>query len=256
VPAVLVTGATRTAGIAAAVARALASAGWDIATTGHRAYDEGAHTHDAEEIVTELRERGVTAEFHEDDLADPAAPARLLAVAEKAVGPLTGLVNVHTESRLGGVLDATADDFDRHAIVNARSTLLLTAEFARRFRGEFGSGRVVNFTSDALFGEVAYGATKAAVDRITIAAAGELGPLGITVNAVDPGPTDTGWMTPEIYAQIRESSPLGRVGAPDDAARLVVFLLSREGGWITGQVLRSDGGWAVRHGARRSNDSG
>jgi 3-oxoacyl-[acyl-carrier protein] reductase len=81
--------------------------------------------------------------------------------------------------------------------VNARSVLLLIAEFARRFRGEHGSGRVVVFTSDAVHGEVAYGASKAALDRIVVAAAAELGPLGITVNAVNPGPTDTGWISAE-----------------------------------------------------------
>ena len=146
------------------------------------------------------------AAWNEDDLGDEAAPARVLAAAEQSVGPLTALVIVHTESRLGGVLDTTAEAFDRHMAVNARATLLLAAEFARRFRGEHGSGRIVAFTSGALHGEVAYGASKAALERVVVAAAAELAPQGITVNAVDPGPTDTGWMSPDELLKTRRMS--------------------------------------------------
>jgi 3-oxoacyl-[acyl-carrier protein] reductase len=167
---------------------------------------------------------------------------------------LTGLVVVHTESRQGGVLDTTAADFDRHMVVNARATLLLCAEFARRFRGEHGSGRIVAFTSGALHGEVAYGASKAALERIVVAAAAELGPRGITVNAVDPGATDTGWISPELYERISESTPLGRVGQPEDAAAFVSFLCSPRGGWITGQIMVSDGGATIAPALRRGRE--
>jgi 3-oxoacyl-[acyl-carrier protein] reductase len=134
--------------------------------------------------------------------------------------------------------------------INARSVLLLSAEFARRFRGSPGSGRIVNFTSSSLFGELAYGVSKAAVEAITVAAAMELGPA-ITVNAVEPGPTDTGWMTPELFDRIRSALPLGRVGLPQDAAELVAFLCSERGGWITGEVIYSDGGSSIRQTVRR-----
>jgi 3-oxoacyl-[acyl-carrier protein] reductase len=164
--------------------------GWSVATSGWRAYDAseawGSQPEEAEEIGG--------GSFIEVDLSDPDAPAQVLSAAEEAIGPLTALVIAHTESRQGGVLDTQAADFDRHVSVNARSVLLLAAEFARRFRGEAGSGRIVAFTSNAVHGEVAYGASKAALERIVVAAAAELGPLGITVNAINPGPTDTGWM--------------------------------------------------------------
>lgn len=163
-------------------------------------------------------------------------------------------MNVHTESRLGGVLETSPADFDRHVAVNARATLLLIAEFARRFRGERGTGRIVSFTSAAVHGEVAYGASKAALERITVAAAAELGPLGITVNALEPGPTDTGWMSPALHDRIAAAVPLGRVGTPADAAALVTFLLSPAGGWITGQTLTSDGGWSCRPTVRRGRE--
>jgi 3-oxoacyl-[acyl-carrier protein] reductase len=253
-PAVLVTGVSRLGGIAAAIARSLASDGWTVAGSGYRPYDEtepwGAQSDAPQQLVTE----GVLAAWHEDDLADAAAPRRVVEAAEGAVGPLTGLVVVHTESRQGGVLDTTAADFDRHMVVNARATLLLCAEFARRFRGEHGSGRIVAFTSGALHGEVAYGASKAALERIVVAAAAELGPRGITVNAVDPGATDTGWISPELYERISESTPLGRVGQPEDAAAFVSFLCSPRGGWITGQIIVSDGGATIAPALRRGRE--
>jgi 3-oxoacyl-[acyl-carrier protein] reductase len=65
------------------------------------------------------------------------------------------------------------------------------------------------------------------------------------VNAVDPGPTDTGWITADLAAAIRARSPMGRIGQPADAAELVAFLCSERAGWITGQVIRSDGGWST-----------
>ncbi len=165
--------------------------------------------------------------------------------AEGALGPITALVVVHAHDTGGGLTDTTADAFDRHMAVNARATLLLAAEFARRFTGDHGRGRVVTFTSGLpLVGSIAYAATKGAVEWITVSAAAELAPLGITVNAVNPGPNDTGWMSPDLHARIRSQSPLGRIGHPGDAADLVAFLCSERGGWITGQVLTSDGGWS------------
>ena len=250
-PAALVTGVSRLRGIAAAVARSLAGEGWTVAGSGYRPYDETEPWGAEPDAPERLRAEGVLAAWNEDDLGDEAAPARVLAAAEQSVGPLTALVIVHTESRLGGVLDTTAEAFDRHMAVNARATLLLTAEFARRFRGEHGSGRIVAFTSGALHGEVAYGASKAALQRVVVAAAAELAPQGITVNAVAPGPTDTGWMSPELSERIREATPLGRVGRPEDAAALVAFLCSARGGWITGQILVSDGGASIGAVVRR-----
>ena len=252
--AVLVTGVSRLGGIAAAVVRSLANDGWTVAGTGYRPYDDtepwGAERDAPQQLVAD----GMLADWSEHDLADPAAPGRVVEAVARAVGPLTGLVILHTESRQGGVLDTTAGDFDRHMAVNVRAALLLIAEFARRFRGEHGTGRIVAFTSGALHGEVAYGASKAALNRIVVAAAAELGPRGITVNAVDPGATDTGWISPELHERISEATPLGRVARPKDAAALVSFLLSPRGGWISGQILVSDGGGSIAPAVRRGRE--
>jgi 3-oxoacyl-[acyl-carrier protein] reductase len=248
--AALVTGVSRLGGIGAAVVRTLARDGWIVAGTGYRPYDETESWGSEPEAPAQLLAEGVLAAWHEDDLADPAAPARVLDAAEGAAGPLTALVNVHVRSGEGGLLETSAEEFDRHMAVNARSVLLLSAEFARRFRGAPGSGRIVNFTSSALAGEVAYGVSKAAVEAITVAAALDLAPA-ITVNAVEPGPTDTGWISPELYERIRASLPLGRVGEPQDAAELVAFLCSKRAGWITGEVIYSDGGSSLGRTIRR-----
>jgi 3-oxoacyl-[acyl-carrier protein] reductase len=108
----------------------------------------------------------------------------------------------------------------------------------------------VNFTSSSLYGELAYGVSKAAVEALTVAAAMELA-HAITVNAVEPGPTETGWITPELRERISAAVPLGRIGEPEDAAKLVAFLCSERAGWITGEIIYSDGGLSLRQLVRR-----
>jgi 3-oxoacyl-[acyl-carrier protein] reductase len=170
------------------------------------------------------------------DLADPEAPRRLFDAADVAFGPVTALVLCHCESVGSGLLDTTIDSFDRHFAINARASWLLIAEFARRFRAATGSGRIVALTSDATVNNMPYGASKGALDRIVIAAARELAHLKITANVVNPGPVDTGWMSAEQVTSIAEESPRARVGKPADAAALVSFLCSADGGWINGQL--------------------
>ena len=92
-------------------------------------------------------------------------------------------------------------------------------------------------------GELAYAATKGAIETFTVTLAAEVGHKGITVNAVNPGPTDTGWMTEELKRELVPRFALGRVGEPGDVARLVAFLASEEAAWITGQVIHSEGGF-------------
>ena len=92
-------------------------------------------------------------------------------------------------------------------------------------------------------GELAYVASKGALEALTVSLADELAPLGITVNAVSPGVTDTGWITEELRAALLPRHPAGRLGTPEDAARLVAFLAGEGSGWITGQVLYSEGGF-------------
>jgi 3-oxoacyl-[acyl-carrier protein] reductase len=121
-------------------------------------------------------------------------------------------------------------------------------ELGRRFRGQErsdargGRGRMVALTSDAVVDNLPYGASKGAPDRIVQAAAWEFPDLGITANVVNPGATDTGWMTASQMAEFARQTPRGRVGLPEDCAHLVSFLCSAEGGWINAQLLYSNGG--------------
>jgi 3-oxoacyl-[acyl-carrier protein] reductase len=246
-PLALITGVGRTAGIGAGIAQRLAGSGWDIAFTYWNPYDDrmtwGTEPGATEAIEASLSERGAATAAIEADLADPDTPARVFGEVERRLGPATALVMSHCESVDSGLLDTTVESFDRHFAVNTRATWLLIREFGRRFTAEKGTGRIVSLTSDHTVGNLPYGASKGAMDRITLAAAHELAHLGVTANAVNPGPVDTGWMTEEVRAHCVGATPLGRLGTPQDTAHLVDFLCSREGQWINGQLLKSNGGF-------------
>ena len=119
--------------------------------------------------------------------------------------------------------------------------------FAAQHDGRTG-GRVVLMTSGQglgpMPGEVAYAASKAALAGVTVTLADQLADVGITLNTVNPGPVDTGYMTPDVMGQIAPMFPFGRMGEPDDPARLIEWLVSDEGQWMTGQVLNTEGGFA------------
>lgn len=248
----MITGVSRSRGIAAAVSSKLASSGWDIVMTGWPPHDEtvpwGKGKQAGDELVSAAAEMGAQAAYLPKDLTEPRAAAEVFDFANERMGPVSALVVIHNYEKEGhgGLLETTPEEFDRSMAVNARATMLLAAEFARRFAGPAGRGRVVTFTSGLpLKGAIAYAASKGAIEWITVSAAAELAPLGITANAVNPGPNDTGWMDDELCSWHAQQSPLGRVGTPADTADLVAFLCSKNSGWITGQVLVSDGGWSA-----------
>ncbi|HXZ05133.1 MAG TPA: SDR family oxidoreductase [Ktedonobacteraceae bacterium] len=246
----IVTGASRRIGIGAAVCRALAAHGADIFFTYWRSFDsmlpQGVDEDGPAKLQNELQELGVRCESLEIDLSKIDAPKRILDEVEVRLGLPSILVNNAAYSKRDGfeVLDAAI--LDAHYAVNMRGTFLLTVEFARRLAGKTG-GRIINLTSGQsvapMPGELAYVATKGAIEAFTISLSAELAPYAITVNAVDPGATDSGWMTGEIRQALLPRFPMGRIGQPEDAARLIAFLASDEAAWITGQVIHSSGGF-------------
>lgn len=123
---------------------------------------------------------------------------------------------------------------------------MLSAEFSSRFNKQRG-GRIINLTSGQslgpMAGNIAYASTKGAIDAFTLTLSAEVASKGITVNAVNPGPTDTGWMDEEVKGYVLSKSPSGRIGMPQDAARLIAFLASEEAEWVTGQIIHSEGGF-------------
>jgi len=125
-----------------------------------------------------------------------------------------------------------------------RGMALLSVGFARGFTAGQG-GRIISISSGqglgAMPGELSYAMTKGAVEAFTRTLAAEVAQVGITVNAIDPGATDSGWMNAEIRAALLPQFAMGRLGQPADAARLIAFLASDAARWITGQVLYSRG---------------
>jgi 3-oxoacyl-[acyl-carrier protein] reductase len=248
-PIALVTGASRRIGIGAAICRALAAQDNDIFFTHWQAYDQimtwGEDTDGPADLQAEIQALGVRCQHLAADLSQPDTPAQILDAVETTLGHVSILVNNATYSVNADHTELTADLLDKHYAVNMRGTFLLTTEFIRRFKGESG-GRIVNMTSGQsvgpMAGELPYITTKGAVEAFTTSLAAGVSHLGITVNAVDPGATDTGWMSEEFKTRLLERSPTGRIGQPDDAARLIAFLASPAAEWITGQIIHSRGG--------------
>lgn len=220
-PLALVTGGASPNSIAAAIAPRLSADGWDVATSDL-----------------------VDAEYP-CDLATTEGPQTLVDTVTQERGAISALVLSHAHDELSGILDTTAESFDRHVAVNARASLLLIAAFARQVPAD--GGAVVALTSDATTGNLPYGASKGALDRIVISAARELGSLGISANVVNPGPVDTGWMDDDTRQALVSRQPLGRLGVPTDIADVVAFLVSESGRWVSGQLLHVDGGFSARY---------
>ena len=231
----LVTGVSRRIGIGWAVAERLAADGYRVATAGWRPYDDRMPWGADDEP-----EPG--GPFFPVDFEDPEAAAGLVPRVVEEMGPISGLVLCHCESVDSDIRTTTIEAFDRHMAVNARATWQLIKGFAEQFTGPHGSGRIVSITSDHTAHNLPYGASKGAMDRIVIAAAIELADLGVTANVINPGATDTGWMSPDIKHQVLERNLQPRLGLPSDVANLASFLCSDEGQWINGQLLYSDGG--------------
>jgi 3-oxoacyl-[acyl-carrier protein] reductase len=264
-PVAIVTGANH--GIGAAVARALATAGARVLVTGLALEDERdtatpdayyeSRARDPNLVVDAIREAGGTAAGVELDLAVDHAATTLFDRAQATFGaPVRILVHNATgwigDSFRGPDTDhvgrtvqpVTAASFDQQFAVDARAGALLLAEFARRHR-ERGDdwGRIVTLTSggpDGFPSEASYGAAKAALDNYAMTAAAELGDLGVTVNAVLPPVTDTGWVTDPVREFVAGSWGHHHVATPEEVAAVLVWLCSDEAWLVTGNriVLR------------------
>lgn len=277
---VLVTGANH--GIGAATARAFAAQGARVFVTfyrqqapysteeleqarragvgGDRLY-QAMQQQPAGTLLAEIQAGGGVTAFWEADLADADNIPWLFDRCETAMGPVEVLVCNHTycvletfdparvSDRESGTYLVTAGEIDAHFVVNARAYALLMAEYLKRYLARGASwGRIVNISTDAAHAHeanVSYAASKHAIESYSRSAAAEMGPYGITVNIVAPGPIQTGYILPEAEADIAAGTPLRRVGAPEDVADVVLWLASEQARWVTGQLIYVGGGWRM-----------
>ena len=244
----LVTGAGKGRGIGTAICRALAAAGADIAFTHRGALDEDddGGVGGPSSLELELHARGTTVVAVEAELREPGAARDVLEHVTGRLGRPSILVNNAAHSVPAGFATLDARALDDHYAVNVRTPVLLACDLARGHA--LGTpGRIVNLVSGQglgpMPGELPYATTKGALETFTRQLAAEVAALGITVNAVNPGPTDTGWMDEPTRRALRERFPTGRVGRASDAARLVAWLCSDDAEWVTGQVIASEGGF-------------
>jgi len=234
----LITGAS--GGIGSETARRLAKLGANVVLH----YNSNKQA--AEELAADITAQGGTAIVAGGDVTDETACKAMVDEAVRAFGGLDILVNNAGISSAIPFGEMTADAIDKEFAVNVKSVILLTQAAAPHLED---GGRVINLSSNLAFaplpGMTAYCAAKAAVSCLTRGFAKELGPKGISVNAVAPGATKTqmtAWIPDEMMQGIADSTPLGRVGEPDDVADVIVFLACGEARWVNGCSVMVDGG--------------
>lgn len=239
----VVTGASK--GIGAGIAKALAAEGAAVVV------NFASSRESAQRVVDEIVAKDGKAIAVQGDMAIAADVKRLFAETRKAFGALDVLVNnagLWQFEPLAGVTEAA---FHRQFNVNVLGPLLATQEAEKHFGAAGGS--VINISSVASFGRMpttaVYSATKSALDTITRILAVELSPRQIRVNSINPGPVDTegtratGIIGSDFERNAVAQTPLGRVGVPDDIAKVAVFLASADSGWLTGEVIGASGGF-------------
>lgn len=214
-----------------------------------------------EVIARQIGCQGGLAVAYDADLADPANIPRLFDLCEAELGPVDVLVNNHTYCVLETFDPASVSDLgfaihlisaagiDAHFAVNARAYALMMSEYLERYlKRNAQRGRIINLSTDAAHAHeinVSYAASKHAIESYSRSAAAELGKYGITINIVAPGPTQTGYITPEQEVEWGANTPLRRIGRPEDVADVIVFLASEQARWLTGQLLYVGGGWRM-----------
>ena len=238
----LVSGASR--GIGEAIARLLAASGAHVICTSRKL--EGC-----EAVASSIRDNGGSAEAHAVHVGDPAAIEGLFATLDAAGRSVDVLVNnAAANPYFGPAIDMTLDAYEKTVEVNLRGYFWTTVQAARRMKGRGGS--IINIASvnaeRAAPGQLVYSMTKAGIVNMTEGFAKELAPMGVRVNAVLPGLTDTKFASaltgnPKIMAMMLQLIPMARMAQPDEIAPAVLFLATPASSYLTGVSLPVDGGY-------------
>ncbi|ACU98483.1 3-oxoacyl-[acyl-carrier protein] reductase [Saccharomonospora viridis] len=250
---VLVTGVSRVEGIGFAIARRLLADGHRVFAQSWSPYDAtepwGADPRGIDGVLAELG-GGDSLAHMEADFAHPETPERVVQAAVERFGSLDALIVNHARSSVATLDEVTAEELDETWAVNVRATLLLVRAFAEQYRknGPFpAGGRVVLFTSGQhlapMASEIPYAATKGALHQLTLTLSDALVDDGITVNCLNPGPTDTGWADEELTRAVAAQLPRGRWNTPAEAAAVVSLLLGEDASTITGNVVDAEAGF-------------
>lgn len=238
----IVTGASK--GLGAGIAKTLAETGAAV-VVNYRADAQGA-----ERVVAEITAKGGQAIAVQADVAGSDDVRRLFDRAREAFGPVDVLVNNAAVATFVPLSAITAEQFQREVTTNFLGTILTTQALAAQ--EDIGTASIINISTAGTLTHPPYTslyvATKSAVNAFTIVTAKELGPRGIRVNAIMPGPSDTEgtramrYAGSDLEAQSIAATPLGRTGTPDDYGPIVAFLASDDARWITGDVILASGG--------------
>jgi 3-oxoacyl-[acyl-carrier protein] reductase len=238
----VVTGASK--GIGAGIAKRFGAAGASV-VVNYASSREGA-----DKVVAEIKKGGGKAVAVKADVSKASEVKQLFDETKRAFGKLDVLVNNAGVFRFAALQDVTEDEFHREFNINVLGTLLATKEALNHFNG---SGSVINVSSVVSTSPVpnssVYSSTKGAVDTLTIQLSRELAPRNIRVNVIAPGGVETegtheiGMVGSDFEKQIVASTPLGRLGQPDDIAQVAVFLASDASKWLTGERIAASGGY-------------
>jgi 3-oxoacyl-[acyl-carrier protein] reductase len=239
----IVTGASK--GIGAGIAKSLAAAGAAVVANYSSSRDG------ADRVVAEITKAGGKAIAVQGDMSKSADVERLFGETKKAFGQVDVLVNNAGVYKFDPIEQVTEQEFHREFNINVLGPLLTIREAVKHF-GPAG-GSVINISSvasaNAMPQTSIYSATKSALDSVTRVLAAELGPRQIRVNAIAPGGVETeglhalGVIGSDFEKQMVADTPLGRLGQPDDIAKVAVFLASDDSGWLTGERLQASGGF-------------
>jgi 3-oxoacyl-[acyl-carrier protein] reductase len=258
---VLITGAHNPQGIGAATAFKFAEEGANVVivykrlsfkfnpdNTHENGLDRYYKLWSEDAATVEQKLQKITANFHiiEKDITDDNAANDIFDIVNNRFGSVDILVNnATTNVENDTIFTVDEQGIDEYLKVDVKSAVLLIKEFVKRAKS---GGRIINISTDnaqRFAGQIMYGASKAAMEALTRSIAMEVGKLGITVNTVAPGPIQTGWIDKNLEQQVLPHIPLGRIGTPDDIADTILFLASDRAEWITGQVIKVDGGHAI-----------